>query len=190
MDAVAAATAPAGSKRKVGDAGPSTDTAGTMKKKTKSSISADTVKPVTSAGGQLKVGDSLPAGLRLTTQSGKEVDVSSLRKAVLFSYPRANTSGCTTQAKAYKTDFDHFTAAKYTVYGLSNDSPTSLRSWKEKQGFPFHLLSDPHRKLIHALTGSNDKTRRSHFVIDSDGKLAHIAISVKPPDVSPLSVPS
>lgn len=96
------------------------------------------------------------------------------------SYPRANTSGCTTQAKLFRDHHDSFTSAGYTVYGLSNDSPTSLDSWKTKQSFPYDLISDPQRKLIKALTGSADKTRRSHFVVDANGCLTFIELSVKP----------
>lgn len=46
--------------------------------------------------GQLKVGDALPTGLTLKDQAGNDVDISSLRKAVIFMYPKANTGGCTT----------------------------------------------------------------------------------------------
>ncbi|GAC98448.1 potential nuclear thioredoxin peroxidase [Pseudozyma hubeiensis SY62] len=132
-----------------------------------------------SAGGQIKVGDSLPS-FKLKLQDGKEIDTGSLKNAVLFSYPRANTSGCTTQAKLYRDNHTSFTSESYTVYGLSNDSPTSLSSWKTKQSFPYDLISDPQRKLIKALTGSDDKTRRSHFVVDGEGKLAFVELSVKP----------
>ena len=96
------------------------------------------------------------------------------------SYPKANTGGCTTQAKLYRDNHTSFTSLSYTVYGLSNDSPTSLTSWKEKQRFPYDLISDPKRELIKALTGSADKTKRSHFVVDGEGKLAHVRLSVKP----------
>lgn len=106
----------------------------------------------------------------------------------LCRYPRANTSGCTTQAKLFRDQHSSFTASSYAVYGLSNDSPTSLASWKAKQSFPYDLISDPNRKLIHALTGSNDKTRRSHFVIDQDGRLALTQLSVKPVDSCPAAL--
>ncbi|CBQ69809.1 conserved hypothetical protein [Sporisorium reilianum SRZ2] len=131
------------------------------------------------AAGQLQVGDKLPS-LKLKLQDGSELDTGSLKNAMLFSYPRANTSGCTTQAKLYRDNHAAFADAKYTVYGLSNDAPASLTSWKAKQAFPYDLISDPQRKLIKALTGSDDKTRRSHFVVDADGKLAFVELSVKP----------
>ncbi|PWY97799.1 AhpC-TSA-domain-containing protein [Testicularia cyperi] len=132
--------------------------------------------------GQLKVGDSIPSGLTLKTESNDSVDISSLRKAVLFSYPRANTSGCTTQANLYRDNYSAFKDAGYEVYGLSNDGAAALKSWKEKRGFQYSLLSDPKRELIGVLTGSKDKTKRSHFVIGEDGKLGLIALSVKPPE--------
>ncbi|CDR98986.1 related to DOT5-nuclear thiol peroxidase [Sporisorium scitamineum] len=136
-----------------------------------------TTKPT--AAGQLKVGDKLPS-YKLKLQDGSELDTANLKNAVLFSYPRANTSGCTTQAKLYRDNHTSFTSSNYTVYGLSNDSPPSLASWKTKQSFPYDLISDPQRQLIKALTGSDDKTRRSHFVIDGEGRLAFVKLSVKP----------
>ncbi|EST08712.1 Alkyl hydroperoxide reductase subunit C/ Thiol specific antioxidant [Kalmanozyma brasiliensis GHG001] len=165
----APAPAPAAAKRKSAGA----PSGAAAEKKAKPAAS----KPA--AVGQLKVGDALPS-FKLKLQDGKEIDTATLKNAVLFSYPRANTSGCTTQAKLYRDNHASFTSSSYTVYGLSNDSPTSLSSWKDKQKFPYDLISDPQRKLIKALTGSDDKTRRSHFVVDKQGKLAFVELSVKP----------
>ncbi|EPQ27993.1 uncharacterized protein PFL1_04320 [Pseudozyma flocculosa PF-1] len=135
------------------------------------------------SSGVLTVGSPLPS-LSLITTSDAKVDPSTFRKTVIFTYPRANTSGCTTQAKAYRDAYDKYTDAGYAVYGLSNDGVTPLKNWKDKLGIKFELISDPKRDLVGALTGSKDKTRRSHFVIDEDGKLALSKLSVKPPESS------
>ncbi|KAJ1018140.1 hypothetical protein NDA16_005006 [Ustilago loliicola] len=170
--APAAASASAPAKRK------STDTAASAAVEKKS-------KPAPT--GALKIGDSLPS-LALKLQDGSSISTSSLKSSVIFTYPRANTSGCTTQAKLFRDNHSSFTSSSYTVYGLSNDSPTSLKSWKEKQNFPYDLISDPKRELIKALTGADDKTKRSHFVIDDQGKLALAELSVKPVDSCPSAL--
>ncbi|MCO5589547.1 hypothetical protein L7F22_043515 [Adiantum nelumboides] len=36
-----------------------------------------------------------------------------------------------------------WTKLGFQVFGLSNDSSTSLKNWKDKKGFQYHLLSDP-----------------------------------------------
>ncbi|GAC77376.1 casein kinase II, beta subunit [Moesziomyces antarcticus T-34] len=143
-------------------------------------------KPKAKASGVLKVGDPLPA-LTLKTDEGKDISTADLSDAVIFTYPKANTGGCTTQAKLFRDTHDEFVAAKYAVYGLSNDSPTSLANWKAKQNFRYTLISDPQRELIKHLTGAADKTRRSHFVVKA-GKLAMSEVSVKPAESAPASL--
>ncbi|PWN89115.1 AhpC-TSA-domain-containing protein [Acaromyces ingoldii] len=144
-----------------------------------SSIENASASKAAKKGGPLQVGEKLPA-VKLQTQSGASIDAASLKSAVLFTYPKANTPGCTTQACAYRDA--HASFSSHTVYGLSNDSPKSLASWKDKKSLPYDLLSDPKRELIKALTGSDAKTVRSHFVIDDQGKLAYSSIQVKPVD--------
>lgn len=173
---------PRRSARNAGKPAPSAPTpaptkAPVKRKSTASDGDAKKVKP--SPAGTLNIGDKLPS-LTLKTQAGTEIETDQLKSAILFSYPRANTSGCTTQAKLYRDNHSTFSDLGYTVYGLSNDSPASLGSWKDKQKFFYDLISDPKRELIKALTGSDDKTRRSHFVVDAEGKLSFSELSVKP----------
>jgi peroxiredoxin Q/BCP len=136
----------------------------------------------TAASKLLEKGQSLPS-LTLKDESGKDVKISDLKKTVLFTYPKANTPGCTTQACLFRDEYAAFQKAGFEVYGLSSDSETSLKNWKEKKGFKYSLLSDPKRQLIKVLTGSKSSTIRSHFVIDGEGKLALSEVKVKPAEV-------
>lgn len=162
---------------------PSPAPAATKRKSTSNdkpaSAAATEKKPKPTPSGALTIGSPLPS-LTLKTQDGTPISTTSLTSTVIFTYPRANTSGCTTQAKLFRDNHSSFTSSSYAIYGLSNDSPALLKSWKEKQSFPYNLISDPKRELIKALTGSDDKTRRSHFVIDGEGRLAFAELSVKP----------
>ncbi|UZJ51397.1 hypothetical protein CBS101457_000717 [Exobasidium rhododendri] len=131
----------------------------------------------------LEVGSQLPS-IVLKDESGADVDIGKLKKTVMFTYPKANTPGCTTQACSFRDEYSKFQAAGFHVFGLSSDNEGPLKSWKDKKGFTYSLLSDPKRRLIGPLTGSTTSTIRSHFVIDGDGRLAHSAIKVKPVESS------
>lgn len=131
----------------------------------------------------MKVGDALPQ-LTLTTDQGSTVQVpSELHKVVLFTYPKANTPGCTTQGLCYRDSYEAFTTAGWKVFGLSADEPEALKSWKADQGFTYPLLSDPKRELIGVLTGETSKTLRSHFIVDDQGKVALSSVGVDPKEV-------
>lgn len=61
---------------------------------------------------------------------------------ILFTYPKANTSGCTTQAcglSSYATDA---ASAGYITLGASYDSVKSQASWKAKHTLVPHLVCD------------------------------------------------
>ena len=66
------------------------------------------------------------------------------------------------------------------ILGVSRDSIASHEKFKEKQGFPFDLLSDPDEKVCKKFDVIQEKTLygrkfmgvvRSTFLIDADGKL-------------------
>lgn len=133
--------------------------------------------------GPLKTGQQLPS-FTLRTDEETEVTIpSGLRKAVVFTYPKASTPGCTTQGLCYRDANEAFTSAGWKVFGLSADLPDALKSWKAEQQFKYPLLSDPERALIGVLTGEKSKTLRSHFVVDDEGKLALSSIGVDPKEV-------
>ncbi|CAO1615601.1 unnamed protein product [Sympodiomycopsis kandeliae] len=152
--------------------------------------SVEKSKPTSKSNGsagsskQLQVGDSVPQGLTLSDEAGGKVEIGDLKKTVIFMYPKANTGGCTKQGQCYRDEYASWQKLGFSVYGLSNDNPTPLKNWKEKQSFPYKLISDPERKLIAALTGTASKTIRSHVVIDSKGKLVDIKLGVSPGESS------
>jgi peroxiredoxin Q/BCP len=96
----------------------------------KAKSTADEPTPTVSMPKKLAVGDTLPA-LSLSDQAGKTVKIGDLKKAVIFTYPKANTGGCTAQACLYRDEYEQWQKAGFTIYGLSNDGQTSLKNWKE-----------------------------------------------------------
>ena len=80
----------------------------------------------------MNVGDKIPEILGID-QDGREIKASDYhgRKLVLYSYPKANTSGCTAEACSLQAHKEELAAAGYEIIGVSKDkqllpSPTSL----------------------------------------------------------------
>jgi peroxiredoxin Q/BCP len=111
------------------------------------------------------------------------------KRVVLFFYPRAGTSGCTTQACGFRDNFPTFEAANATVVGVSPDEPAALAKWIEKENLPYTLLSDPDHRVADQYGVWGEKSMygrkymgiiRSHFVIDVEGKFEDIQVKVSP----------
>ncbi len=138
------------------------------------------------------VGEKAP-DFELPNQDGKPVKLSDFRgkKVVLFAYPKAGTSGCTTQACGFRDEFPRIDAANAVVLGISPDEPEALRQWKAKEGLPYDLLSDPDHTVLEAWGAWGEKSMygktymgviRSHWVIDEDGTIADEQIKISPKD--------
>lgn len=138
----------------------------------------------------LQIGDPAP-DFALVTDSGATLRLSDLRgqRVVLFFYPKANTSGCTTQACGFRDRWETIQAANATVLGVSPDAPAANARWKAKEQFPYTLLSDEDHAVAEAYGVWGEKKMygksymgivRSHFVIDADGVLEDVQVKVSP----------
>ncbi|GAA5820483.1 hypothetical protein JCM3770_005546 [Rhodotorula araucariae] len=135
--------------------------------------------------GKVKVGEIVPDVI-LRDENDEEVSLKSLydeAPLVIFSYPKADTPGCTTQACLYRDSVKEgvFSAVGYTVLGLSRDKPTAQNKWKTKHTLGYTLLSDPKGELLGQLGQTADK-KRCHWVIEKGGKLLEAKHGVKPAD--------
>ena len=110
--------------------------------------------------------------IRLKDLRGKNV--------VLYFYPKDSTLGCTTEGRDFSALHSKFMRAKTVILGVSRDSIASHEKFKEKQGFPFDLLSDPDERLCKQFDVIHEKSLygrkfmgvvRSTFLIDAEGKL-------------------
>lgn len=91
-------------------------------------------------------------GGTVSTHEGRQVSVQELLQEVetspggkgqglvLFTYPKASTPGCTTQACLFRDKYKPITDAGYAVYGLSTDSEKANGNFVAKQGLPYPLL--------------------------------------------------
>ncbi len=64
------------------------------------------------------------------------------KRLVLFFYPKDDTSGCTSEAKAFRDDFAHYGIHNAEILGLSKDSAASHAKFRAKLTLPFPLASD------------------------------------------------
>lgn len=138
---------------------------------------------------QLQPGDTAP-DFTLEDQDGAPVSLEELRgrPVILYFYPAAMTPGCTTQACDFRDSLSSLTAAGYTVLGVSRDAAAKLRSFRERDGLTFPLLSDPDHAVHDAYGAWGEKTNygktvegvlRSTFVIDADGRIEQALYNVK-----------
>ncbi len=98
---------------------------------------------------RLVVGSSAPA-FTLTTDTGLEVSLSDFtgRTALLYFYPAAMTPGCTKQACDFRDNLAAFDGSDYVIIGISPDKPAKLAMFRENDGLPFTLLSDPDHHVM------------------------------------------
>lgn len=77
----------------------------------------------------MNIGDKIPEILGID-QDGREIKASDYqgRKIVLYSYPKANTSGCTAEACSLQAHKEELAAAGYDIIGVSKDKQTCRRN--------------------------------------------------------------
>ncbi len=101
------------------------------------------------------------------------------KKTVLYFYPKDNTSGCTQEACDFRDNMNRVTKSA-NVVGVSPDSIKSHKSFKEKQGLNFPLISDPEHILAEKFGVWKEKSmygrkymgiERSTFVLDENGNI-------------------
>lgn len=126
----------------------------------------------------------------LVDQDERQVSLADLRGqgVVLFFYPAAMTPGCTSEACDFRDSLAPLQAAGYTVLGVSRDDPATLRKFRERDGLPYDLLSDPDHAAHNAYGAWGEKMNygktvegviRSTFVIGADGLVEHALYNVK-----------
>src|SRR3546814_17069471 len=77
----------------------------------------------------------------MKTDGGGEVSLDSLRgrQVVLYFYPKDDTPGCTTEAKAFRDSIAAFEKANPVVIGVSTDRAASPDRLKAKHDLHFAL---------------------------------------------------
>ena len=139
----------------------------------------------------VKTGKKVP-DLELHITGDKHVKLSDYagKPLVLWFYPKASTPGCTQEGLDFSAAVNKFRRQSCTILGASRDSLKAQENFKEKQGFPFELVSDKDEALCNLFDVIRMKNmygkqvrgiERSTFLIDSDGKLVKEWRGVKVP---------
>jgi peroxiredoxin Q/BCP len=138
----------------------------------------------------LKEGDKAPA-IKLETDSGEKFDLAKHKgkKVVVYFYPRADTPGCTIEAKEFNDAYERISKKGVEIFGVSPDTPKAQTKFKEKFGLTFTLLCDVEKAVATSYGVLKEKNmygkkvmgiERTTFVIGPDGKIEKIFNKVKP----------
>ena len=100
----------------------------------------------------MEIGDKIPEMLGID-QDGREIKASDYRgrKIVLYSYPKANTSGCTAEACSLQAHKNELAEAGYEIIGVSKDKQALQKKFADAKGLEFPLIADTETTLLHAL---------------------------------------
>ena len=135
---------------------------------------------------QIKVGSKAP-NFTLSDQNSIQHQLSDYEGSwvILYFYPKDDTPGCTIQACDFRDAVKRIIASKSNVFGVSLDSVESHKRFADKNNLPFSLLSDESGEVSEAYDSLNNfmsfkSAKRNTFIIDPDGKIAKIYLSVKP----------
>jgi len=112
--------------------------------------------------------------IKLSELKGKNI--------ILYFYPKDSTPGCTLEGQDFRDNIRKFSARNTKVLGVSRDKISSHEKFKEKQKFPFDLLSDEDETLCRLFDVIKEKNmygkkvmgiERSTFLIDENGFLRY-----------------
>lgn len=138
---------------------------------------------------QIAIGKPVP-DIELPATGDKQLKLSDFRgkPVVLYFYPKASTPGCTQEGLDFKALIAKFRRQSAVLLGASRDSLKAQENFKQKQGFPFDLLSDKEEALCQAFDVIKMKSmygkqvrgiERSTFLIDEEGVLRQAWRKVK-----------
>lgn len=132
----------------------------------------------------MNVGDRIPEVLGID-QHGNEIKSSDYRgrKIVLYSYPKANTSGCTAEACSLQAHKAELEAQGYAIIGVSKDKQETQAKFAETQGLEFPLIADTSTELLQTLGCWGEKVAcgrrtvgiiRTTYLVNEEGIIERI----------------
>ena len=134
------------------------------------------------------IGDTLPK-VTVKDSSGADLTLGELKGPfVLYYYPKADTPGCTNEAKDFTALAAEFGKIGVTVYGMSKDKPAKLAKFAAKYDLNVTLLSDEESDVTEQMGVWVEKSlygkkymgiERCTFLIGKDGKVAQLWHKVK-----------
>ena len=136
------------------------------------------------------VGSKAP-DFTLSNQDKQPVTLSSLagKTVVLAFFPAAFTSVCQKELCHFRDQLAAFNSVNATVFGISVDTPFTLKEFAKQNALTFDLLSDFNKDAITKfdvvnpdMLGLKGISRRAVFVIDGSGVIRHREVTASPGD--------
>ena len=132
----------------------------------------------------MTIGDKIPEVLGID-QDGREIKAADYRgrKIVLYSYPKANTSGCTAEACSLQAHKEELAAAGYEIIGVSKDKQALQTKCADAHGLQFPLIADTDTTLLQALGCWGEKATcgrktigilRTTYLVNEEGVIEKI----------------
>ena len=134
------------------------------------------------------VGTTAP-DFTLSNQDRQPVTLSASagKNVVLAFFPAAFTSVCQKELCYFRDQLANFNGANATVYGISVDTPFTLKEFAKQNALTFDLLSDFNKDAITKfdvvnpdMLGMHGISRRAVFVIDGSGVIRHREVTASP----------
>lgn len=140
----------------------------------------------------LAIGSMAP-NFSLLDQHGKLVHLNDYKgqKVALFFYPKDNTPTCTVQACNLRDNLALLQNNDIAVLGISVDNEQSHSKFGTKFALNFPILSDVDKSVVNLYEVWGEKkfmgkqyegTHRTTYLIDKDGRIAHVITKVKSKD--------
>ena len=137
----------------------------------------------------LEAGDSLP-NVTLKDADGADFTLERFRgqPVVVYFYPKADTPGCTNEAKDFTDLSSEFAALGVPVVGISKDKPAKLKKFADKYGLNVTLAVDEPGDACEAFGTWVEKSlygrkymgiERATFLADASGKILRVWPKVK-----------
>ena len=137
----------------------------------------------------LKVGDKVP-NFSAMDQDGNSIQFNDYhgKKLVVFFYPKASTPGCTMEACNLRDNYELLQQNGFELLGVSADNQKRQTNFRNKYNFPFPLLADEDKEVIHAfgvwglkkfMGREYDGIHRKTFLIDEKGFVMRVIDKVK-----------
>ena len=138
----------------------------------------------------VEVGSKAPE-FTLPNQDKQPVSLSSSsgKTVILAFFPAAFTSVCQKELCHFRDDLSSLGASNATVYGISVDTPFTLKEFRKQNSLEFDLLSDFNKDAIQKydvvnpdMGGLKGISKRAVFVIDRTGVIRYREVTPTPGD--------
>ncbi|MCI4346500.1 MAG: peroxiredoxin [Thermoplasmata archaeon] len=119
-----------------------------------------------------------------TAADGSRFKLSSTRgrPLVLFFFPKANSAGCSVEARGFSEHYGEFRDQGVAVVGVSVDSVRAQAGFAANCALPFPLIADHDKSIArkYGVLGILGLARRVTFLVDPDGRVLEVVSGMLP----------